>query len=116
MRAAIFRYFAPSSMLSWLVVKIRITACGHRIAGTAKNRAPPSASRMDSPRTFLIFFTSPLPQNWAARIPAPLTIPNTSRENTKKTLFASPTAAMAVAPRVPIINVSTRFTTVFNMP
>lgn len=69
-----------------------------------------------SPSTFRIFFTSWFPQYWAARTPEPLTIPKTSRENTKNTLFASPTAAMEVSPKVPIIIVSTRFTMVFSIP
>lgn len=63
-----------------------------------------------------MFFTSRFPQYCAAKIPLPLTIPNTRSENTKNTLFARPTAAMAVAPRVPIIIVSTRFTTVLSIP
>ena len=63
-----------------------------------------------------MFFISWFPQYWAARTPLPLTIPNTRSENTKNTLFASPTAAMVVSPRVPIIMVSTRFTIVFSIP
>ena len=114
--AATRRYCAPSSILPSLVVKIRMTILGFVRLGITKNKAPVIAKRIESPRTFLIFFTSPLPQNWAANIPPPLTIPKTSSENTKNTLFARPTAAMAVDPRPPIIRVSTIFTMVFNIP
>ena len=103
-------------MLPSLVVKILMTILGAVRAGTTKNMAPTIASITQSPKTFLIFFTSPLPQNWAAKIPPPLTIPKTSSENTKNTLFASPTAAIAVDPSPPIIRVSTIFTMVFNIP
>ena len=58
-----------------------MTILGAVRAGTTKNMAPTIASITQSPKTFLIFFTSPLPQNWAAKIPPPLTIPKTSREN-----------------------------------
>ena len=114
--AAIRRYCAPSAMLLSLVVKILMTIFGLIRLGITKNRAPVSASSIESPRTFRICLTSPFPQNWAAKIPPPLTIPNTSRENTKNTLFARPTAAIAVDPKPPIIRVSTIFTMVFNIP
>ena len=103
-------------MVSGLTVKIRITSSGHTMAGIIKAAAPASASISASPSTFLMFFTSLLPQYWAARTPLPLTIPNTRSENTKNTLFARPTAAMVVSPSVPIIMVSTRFTIVFSIP
>ena len=70
---------------------------------TAVDSGAAAANRMDA-------------QNWAAKIPPPLTIPKTSSENTKNTLFASPTAAIAVDPSPPIIRVSTIFTMVFNIP
>ena len=103
-------------MVSPPVVKILITCFGHATAGIKKASAAPIARSSASPRTFLIFFTSLLPQNWAARIPEPLTMPNTSSVITKNTLLASPTAAMEVAPSEPIIMVSTMFTIVFSMP
>ena len=39
------------------------TVLGLAIAGITKNNAPTIASITQSPKTFLIFFTSPLPQN-----------------------------------------------------
>lgn len=86
-------------MLASLVVNMRITIWGRTMEGTTKNKAPPRANKMDRPNTFLIFFTSLFPQNWAASTPLPLTMPNTSRENTKNTLFASPTAANGRSPK-----------------
>ncbi len=43
-------------------------------------------------------------------------MPNTSSVNTKNTLLAKPTDAIAVEPKLPIIKLSTRFTTVFSIP
>ncbi len=62
---------------------MRMTDCGETRAGTTKNKAPVRARSMESPRTFRMLLKSPFPQNWAASTPLPLTIPNTSRENTK---------------------------------
>ena len=95
---------------------MRITFSGASTQGITKQSAPVMDSVSAKPITFLIFFTSWFPQYWAARTPEPLTIPNTSNVNTKNTLLARPTAAMVLSPREPIISVSARFTSVFNMP
>lgn len=45
---------------------------------------------MDSPSTFLIFFTSPLPQNWAASYPCAADNPEYQQGKHKKDLIGQP--------------------------
>ena len=61
------------------------------------------------PVTFLMFFISLLPQNWAMYVIVPPVNPKRIIQNTKKNWVARPTVASSVSPSLPTMMVSIKF-------
>ena len=83
-----------------------ITCRGRNWDTKKKGIAARRQMRSEMPSTLRTATVSPLPQNWALNMHAPLLTPNSKRMKTKLSLLAMPTAEMAVSPSPPIITLS----------